>query len=309
MGGRREAGHQHAPGRHRPVAIITGQRPSVRRARKSNTSSGQQNTTYCSRPTRPARGGDPALLPRLRDVGHRRASAARRARRPEAGPPRILWAMLEEGLRPDRPHRKCAGRRRRDEEVPPARRRSRSTTRWCAWRRTSRCATRCRPHGNFGSVDGDPAGRVRATPRRGSARSRWRCSATSTPRRSTSCPNYDGYEQQPARAAQPVPEPAGQRRRRHRGRHGHEHPAAQPRRGDRRGRPLPRRPRGHAGRADEVHQGPRLPDRRPRSWAAGHPRRLRRPAAARSRSARVTDDRGGHERRAARSSSPSCRTR
>ena len=52
-------------------------------------------------------------------------------------------------------------------------------------------------HGNFGSVDGDPAGRVPL--HRGAARRRWRwrCSATSRPRPSTSCPNFDGYEQQP----------------------------------------------------------------------------------------------------------------
>ena len=56
---------------------------------------------------------------------------------------RVLFAMheanivLEPALREMR-----ARRRRRDRQVPPARRSRRSTTRWCAWRRTFRCATR-----------------------------------------------------------------------------------------------------------------------------------------------------------------------
>ena len=56
---------------------------------------------------------------------------------------RILYGMYEDGLRPDRKHKKSrVGGRRRDGQVPPARRRRRSTTRWPAWPRTSRCATR-----------------------------------------------------------------------------------------------------------------------------------------------------------------------
>ena len=44
---------------------------------------------------------------------------------------------------------------------------------------------------------------------------------------------------------------------------------------DRRGRALPGQPRGHAGRPDEVRQGARLPDRRHDHGAPGHQRRLR----------------------------------
>ena len=83
---------------------------------------------------------------------------------------RILWSMLEAGLRPDRPHRKSAQRRRRGrEEVPPARRRSRSTTRWSAWRRTSLCGTRW-------STPTGTSGRSTATRRRrcGTRRPAWR---------------------------------------------------------------------------------------------------------------------------------------
>ena len=47
-------------------------------------------------------------------------------------------------------------------------------------------------------------------------------------------PNFDETLHAAERAAQPIPEPAGQRLHRHCGRHGDEHPAAQPRRGHRR---------------------------------------------------------------------------
>ena len=89
------------------------------------------------------RRGDAALVPRLRDERDRRARAARCARRPEAGAsPRAVrdargQQRLEPALREVRAHR-----RRGDGQVPPARRQRPSTTRWCAWRRTSRCAIR-----------------------------------------------------------------------------------------------------------------------------------------------------------------------
>src|SRR3954462_4822760 len=55
---------------------------------------------------------------------------------------RVLFAMNEAGLQPNRAYAKCA---RTVGEVMGAFHRtatSRSTTRSCAWRRTSRCATR-----------------------------------------------------------------------------------------------------------------------------------------------------------------------
>ncbi len=56
---------------------------------------------------------------------------------------RILYSAYEQGLLPDGglPEERD-DRRRRARQVPPARRRSPSTTRWSASRRTSRCATR-----------------------------------------------------------------------------------------------------------------------------------------------------------------------
>ena len=168
---------------------------------------------------------------------------------------RILWAMLEAGYRPDRPHRKCAAvigdvlkkyHPHGDQSVYDAL--VRMAQDW------SLRYPLVDGHGNFGSVDGDPPAAYRYTEARLApmAMELLRDIESETV---DFVPNFDGYEQQPFVLPQPVPQPARQRRRRHRGRHGHQHPAAQPRRGDRRGRPLPRQPRGHARRAHEVHQG------------------------------------------------------
>ena len=55
---------------------------------------------------------------------------------------RILVAMNDLGLGPDRVDQQVRRHHRRDDEaLPPARRRSRSTRRWCAWPRTGTCAT------------------------------------------------------------------------------------------------------------------------------------------------------------------------
>ena len=255
-----------------------------------------------------ARGGDRALLPRLRDVGHRRPSPARRARRPEAGAPPDPVAMHEQGLRPDRPYRKSANvvgdvmgkyHPHGDAAIYDA-----------LVRMAQDFSLRyplIDPHGNFGSLDGDPAGASRYTEARlGAARDgdaprhrrrdrRLRAELRRLRARSRSC-------------SPPVPEPARERRRRHRGRHGHEHPAAQPRRGDRRGGPPDRRARGHAGRPDEVRQGPRLPDGRLRDGQAGDQGRLH--DGPRLDQGPREDRRSRRARAgAARSSSPSCRTR
>ena len=52
---------------------------------------------------------------------------------------RILWGMHDIGARPDR-WMKCARDRRRQGRHHPHGDKP-STTPWCAWRRTSRCAT------------------------------------------------------------------------------------------------------------------------------------------------------------------------
>ena len=70
-----------------------------------------------------ARGGDALLLPRLRDERDRRAGAAGRARRPQAGAPAraVLDARGRPAAEPAVPQGVARGRRR-DGPVPPARR-------------------------------------------------------------------------------------------------------------------------------------------------------------------------------------------
>ena len=134
-------------------------------------------------------------------------------------------------------------RRRRDGPLPPARRHARSTTPWCGWPSPGRCGCR------------------------------WSTATATSARRATTPPaamrytecrlaplamemlrdideetvdfraNYDGRSHGAGGAAQPVPEPAGQRLGGHRGRHGHQHPAAQPARGRRRRAVVPGEPR------------------------------------------------------------------
>ena len=115
-------------------------------------------------------GGDGTLLPRLRDVGHHRAGAARRARRPEAGaPPDPLRDVRRRACGP------TASTRRAPPTVGDVMGKfhphgdQRSTTRWPAWRRTSRCATRSSTAtGTSAPPTPTTARRPPATPRPGS---------------------------------------------------------------------------------------------------------------------------------------------
>ena len=193
----------------RLFTVLMGEDVPVAQARSSRRTPSTSRTWTCERRGRhrdmsqnlfagrvepvAARGGDPALLPRLRDVGDRRPRPARRARRPEAGAPPdpVVDARAGPAARPPLPQ-VGQRRRRRDEQVPPARRRG--------------DLRRAGPHG-AGLLAALPADRParqlrigrrrsrrrdRATPRRGSARSRWRCSATSRPRPSTWCRTTTG---------------------------------------------------------------------------------------------------------------------
>ncbi len=188
---------------------------------------------------------------------------------------RILWSMFEQGLRPDRPYRKSANV-------------------------VGGVMSKYHPHGDTAIYDalvrmaqdfslryplGRPARELRLGRRRPG-----RCVALhrGAPRlvRDGDAARHRGRDRGPraelrrlragaARAAQSVPEPAGQRRRRHRGRHGHEHPAAQPRRGDRRGGAHDRSP-GRDGRGPhEVREGAGFPDGRLDHRQAGHQGRVR----------------------------------
>ena len=131
--------------------------------------------------------------------------------------------------------------------------------------------------GNFGSIDGDNA--------RGDALHR-----DPAPRKLAQEMLREDIEQgdgrlgaelRRLRATEPVvlparlPEPAGQRLGRYRRRHGDQHPAAQPRRGDRRADPPDRPAGGDAGRPDPGHSRPRLSDRRLHPRYRGDPPRVR----------------------------------
>ena len=78
---------------------------------------------------------------------------------------RVLYGMQQMGLQPGRPYKKSRqDRGRGDGQLPPARRAAPSTTRWCAWPRTSNLrAPLVDGQGNFGSVDGDPPAAMRYT--------------------------------------------------------------------------------------------------------------------------------------------------
>ena len=161
--------------------------------------------------------------------------------------------------------------------------------------------------GNFGSMDGDKAAAFRYT------EVRMAKVGGVSPRR-----HRQGHRRLPAELrrqghgadgpAGALPEHAGERRGRHRRRHGDEHPAAQPRRGDRRDAGADREPRPLGRGADGVRPGAGLSHRRadPRAvgGAQGVPRgpRLGDPALEDA-------DRGGQGRTGRRSSSRRSPTR
>ena len=220
---------------------------------------------------------------------------------------RVLYAMNELGLGPERSYVEVReDRRRGDGQVPPPRR--------------LRDLRHARAHG-AGLLDAQRArrrpGQLRLDRRRPGRRDALhrgapgadrhaRCCATSTwtPSTSRRTTTASAGTARPARA---LPEPARQRLLGHRRGDGHEHPAAQPARGDRRHDRLHRRPRHRRRGADAPHQGPRLPDRRRSSSAAPASATPTRPAAAACACRRApTSSRSSRARR--RSSSPSCRS-
>ena len=220
------------------------------------------------------RGAD--ALPQLRAVGHHVARAAGRARRAEAGPaPHPVHDVAAEPDGRRQASQVRQGRRRRDGQLPSARRR--------------RAVRNARPHGAAvlaALSAGGRLGQLRIARRRqrgGDALHR--VPARAHQRRD---PDRDrsGHGRVPAelrrhargagRAAGAHSESARERRHRHRRRHGDEHSAAQPQgslrgadRDDRRRHGALERP------ARQAHQGPGFSDRRPdHEHAAGDPRDL-----------------------------------
>ena len=122
--------------------------------------------------------------------------------------------------------------------------------------------------GNFGSLDGDSAAAMRYTECR-LARDQRRDAHRDRAGDGAVPAELRRHEDRAGRAAGADSEPAGQRHHRHRRRHGDQHPAAQPRRGLHGARQAARQ-RGHRQRAAvPLHQGTRLPDRRPDPQLAG----------------------------------------
>ena len=202
---------------------------------------------------------------------------------------RVLYAMYDGGYRPDRAVLQVrARRRRRDGQVPPARR--------------HRDLRRPGPAGPA-LVDAVPAGRPARQlrlpgqrPGRGAAVHRVQDGAAGHgdgPRHRRGDRRLPRQLRRPHpgadRPAGPVPEPAGQRQRRDRGRHGDEHPAAQPARGRRRRPVAPGPPGGGARRSCSRRSSSASTARTsrpaPRSWAGAASRTPTAPGAARSRCA------------------------
>ena len=220
---------------------------------------------------------------------------------------RILYAMSEMGLRPDRAHVKSS---RVVGDVMGKYHPHGDAAIYDALVRMAQPFSLRLPlvdgHGNFGSLDDGPA-----APRYTEARPAAAAPADDDrPRRGDRRLRPDLRRRpRPARgAALGAAQPAGQRRQRHRGRHGHQHGAAQPGRGHRCGPAPDRAPGRDPRRPDAVRARPgpadRRPDRRPR----------RDPRGLRDRARHVPDP--GHRPGSSRSrpgarasSSPSCPTR
>ena len=131
---------------------------------------------------------------------------------------RILHAMLEAGLRADRPHRKCAAA---VGDVMKKYHPHGDQAIYDALVRMAQDFSMRDPlvdgRGNFGSIDGDPPAAKRYTECRLSAIAMELLDGLDEDTVDFR-PNYDGFEREPVGAARALPEPAGQRRDRHRGR-------------------------------------------------------------------------------------------
>ena len=142
---RREAGARTVLIHDRPPRRAFASGPKAARMRRANTVEGEddghsRSTLARDRSSRSRRGA----LSQLRAERHHLARAARRARRPEAGAaPHPLRDVPEPA--PDGGGAAAQVGRRSSARCSASTTRTatwRRTRRWCAWRRTSRCATR-----------------------------------------------------------------------------------------------------------------------------------------------------------------------
>ncbi len=188
---------------------------------------------------------------------------------------RILYSMFDNGLRPDRPHNKCA---KVVGDVMGTYHPHGDSAIYEALARMVQEFWLRHPlidgHGSFGGrgPDDGPAA-MRYTECR-LAPLALELMADIDEETVDLVANYDGSAVEPVVLPVALPQPAGQRLAGHRRRHGDQHPAAQHGRGHRRRHPRAPPPRGHPRRPDAVRQGTGLPDRRADPRAPGHPRRL-----------------------------------
>ncbi len=186
---------------------------------------------------------------------------------------RILWAMHDAGLRPDRPHRKCATVVGNVIGTTTPMVIRRSTTPWCAWVRTSLSVT-------FSSTSTGTSGRRRSRPLRIGTPSvalstlAMHMLANIDEDTVDMAPNFDGSTRRTHGPAVAISESPGQRFPGHRRRNGDEHPAAQSRGDHRRHDSSHRTSRRHRRRSHGVRQGPRLPHRWPGDGSVGNQLRV-----------------------------------
>ena len=119
---------------------------------------------------------------------------------------RVLYGMRTMGLasQPRLPQVR-EDRRRGDGQLPPARRRRRSTTRWSAWRRTSTCATRWSTARATSARSTATRRRPCGTPRRGSKALAEEMMADLDKETVDFVPNYDETTEEPTVLPAPFP--------------------------------------------------------------------------------------------------------
>ena len=188
---------------------------------------------------------------------------------------RILLAMNDLGLAPERPRTKCAGivgetmkryHPHGDAGHLPHARAHGPGLEHAASAHPGRRATSAPSPANLPRPCVIPRPRCRPSPRR--------CSRISNAKRWTSSTTTTASTREPLRAAEQISQSARQRLRRHRGRHGHGDSAAQSRRGLQRHHPDSRRARRHHRAVHRDSARPRLPHGRHHLRPAGHLRRL-----------------------------------
>ena len=254
-----------------------------------------------------ARGGAGAVS-QLRAVGHHLARPARRPRRPQARPaPHPLHDVAAEPHGRRQASQVRQGRRRRDGQLPPARRHgdlrdagAHGAVLLAALSAGGRLGQLRQPRRRLGRRDAVhrvPAG---AHQRRAADRDRSGHRALPSQLRR--------HEDRAGRAAGAAAEPAGQRRHGHRRRHGHQHPAAQPGRGVPGAVEAARQPGPEHRAAVPVGEGPGLPHRRPDSQLRRRDQGDLPHGIRRGPRARHVGERARPRAPARRSSSPACRT-